>query len=70
MEINIKDNKYKAIFESKIVSSGNGAVAHAQKKYIGDEVIIMVKEKEEKIKLVEKIFSDKKVAKKWEENEN
>ncbi len=32
-----------AIFESKVVKSGNGAVVKAFKRYLGKEVIIIVK---------------------------
>jgi len=43
VKIKIPDHKYEAMFESKIVPSGNGAVAKALKRYVGKEVVILVK---------------------------
>ncbi len=36
------EKEFEAMFRSKIVSSGNGGVAKALKKYIGKDVIILV----------------------------
>jgi len=47
MKVNINDTEFEAMHESKIVSSGNGGVAKSYKKYIGQEVIILVKKKNE-----------------------
>lgn len=43
LNINLKEEEFIAVFESEVVPSGNGAVVKAFKKYIGKDVIVLVK---------------------------
>lgn len=62
-KIKIPDKEYIAMFESKIVKSGNGGVAKAYKKYVDHDTIILVKPKKD-------LITSEKIAKKWEKYEN
>ena len=62
-KIKIPDEKYIAMFESKIVKSGNGGVAKAYKKYINHDAVILIKEKQNAL-------LNKKLAKKWSKYDN
>lgn len=53
IKINLKDEivvSPEDYFESKIVKSGNGAVAQAYKRYIGKDCLIIVKSKKKQKK--------------------
>lgn len=43
LNLKLKDIEIDAVFDSKIVNSGTGAVARAYKRYAGQDCIIIVK---------------------------
>ncbi len=58
------------VYESKVVKSGNGAVINFFKKFIGDDVVVLVSDKikNKKYKKEKEKQEDKEIAEKWYDN--